>query len=183
MSFISSFLRFVVKPYRLTLFREAKKRDTAHSALPQLLLYLAGVQENRKKTLKVNSSVFGISTDSSIWLFAYLDEERNLYTSKLYEWRTQKDLIVRWIDGILHDAIRASPATTPVKQNNTSLRNYKNCMTARNYFGSVREEFEFIEGKGEKRCKVIHRVDRYITAPMSDDDSNENPDLTGDRIS
>ncbi|KAL4807083.1 hypothetical protein BDV18DRAFT_112431 [Aspergillus unguis] len=66
----------------LTLAREAKMPGAARSALPQLVIYLAAVQDSRKESNKINSSVFGLITDSVEYKFAWLDENRNLFVSE-----------------------------------------------------------------------------------------------------
>ncbi|EGC46683.1 predicted protein [Histoplasma capsulatum var. duboisii H88] len=104
---------------------EAKKLGTAQSGLPQLIIYLAAVLDARKDSHNMDSAVFGLLTDSSVFQFVYLDPARKLFTSRLLQWVTDKKRIVQWIDRVLEDSIKASPHTTPVKSSNRTLRAYQ----------------------------------------------------------
>lgn len=92
---------------------EVKRLGLAKSGLPQLIIYLAAVQNARQQPNKAICSVFGISTDSNQYYFVHLDVERELFVSKPFHWLTEKTEVVRWADRILSHAIRASPSSTP----------------------------------------------------------------------
>lgn len=79
---VSSLFRHRVS--ELTPTREAKKPGAVQSVLPQLIIYLAAVQDSRKESKKINSSVFGLITDSEEYRFAWLDEDRNLFVSETH---------------------------------------------------------------------------------------------------
>jgi hypothetical protein len=117
--------QFKQRVSKLTPVREAKKPGAAQSALPQLIIYLAAVQDSRKESKKINSSVFGLITDSEEYIFAWLDEKRNLFVSETYLWVTKKVKIIQWIDSILRDSIEASPHTTPIKTANIAIHAYR----------------------------------------------------------
>jgi hypothetical protein len=97
------------------------------TALPQMIIYLAAVQDRRKAATKENTCVFGMFTDSSTFVFVHLDENWKLFVSKPYEWRCDKDQILKWIDKILHDAIESTP--------NTTIRNYPSYLNESFQFG------------------------------------------------
>ncbi|KAL4981266.1 hypothetical protein BDW68DRAFT_183729 [Aspergillus falconensis] len=98
-----------------------ERASAAQSALPQPIIYLAAVQDSRKESNKINSSVFELITDSGEYQFAWLDEYRDLLVSEAYLWVTKKIKIIQRIDRILQDAIEASPHTTPAKTENTAI--------------------------------------------------------------
>lgn len=112
------------KASELTPAREAKKLGAAQSALPQLIIYLAAAQNCRKASKEINSSVFGLISDSEEYIFAWLDEDRNLFVSRGYFWRADKAEIIQWIDNILRAPIEASPHTTLVKTVNIAIYAY-----------------------------------------------------------
>lgn len=86
-------------------FREAKELGTT-TDITQLITYLAAVQDARKKTGKLDVSVFGISTDAYGWQFLFLNSDRKLSVSPAINWYFQSSLVIQWIDRILQDAIR-----------------------------------------------------------------------------
>ncbi|KAN0072338.1 hypothetical protein V8E54_009267 [Elaphomyces granulatus] len=94
---------------------EAKRGGAAEAALPRLIVYLAAIQDSRKRAGKVNCSVFGVMTDSRQFVFVFLDESRKLFVSNTLSWLNQDTTIVKWIDKILEDAIKSSAHTSPVK--------------------------------------------------------------------
>jgi hypothetical protein len=95
--------------------------------------YLAAIQNSRALATKLHALSFGITTDSSIFQFWFLDSDRHLVSSKPFDWRFDKNLIIAWIDKMLADAIEASPLTTPVLRRNISLRNWENNFKQRHH--------------------------------------------------
>lgn len=65
---------------------EAKRRYNTEVGIPQMILYLSGVQQTRAKLRpeKIVKTVYGILTDSVDFRFFRLDEDRHLSISKLY---------------------------------------------------------------------------------------------------
>lgn len=126
---------------------EAKRSMEFSSADPQIATYLAAVQKSRANAEKIHRIAFGITTDSSQYRFWFLDSERRLFSSKTFDWRTEKALIIAWIDKMLADAIEASPLTTPVLQRNVSLRNWERNFRRQNlHSGSGIEDSPITEG-------------------------------------
>jgi hypothetical protein len=70
-------------------------------------------------------SVFGLLTDSLSFQFVFLNTEKKLFTSRLLQWHLEKAQIIRWIDHVLAESIKASPHTSPIKPRNRSLLAYK----------------------------------------------------------
>jgi hypothetical protein len=104
-------------------YREAKRGGAAKVALPQLIVYMSAIQDCRKRTGKVNHSVFGVMTDSREFIFVFLDESRKLFVSNTLSWLNQDTAIVKWIDKILEDSIKSSPHTSPVKGHQINCQN------------------------------------------------------------
>src|SRR5699024_10059033 len=123
-----------------------KKPGAVQSTLPQLIIYLAAVQDSRKESKKINSSVFGLITDSEEYRFAWLDENRNLFVSETYLWVTKKVKIIQWIDNILRDSIEASPHMIPVKTANTAIHAYRSHVNRHFQFGDT-DVVEAVEGE------------------------------------
>ena len=111
---------------------------TAQSGLPQLIIYLAAVQDTRKQAGKHNCSAFGILSDSSLFVFAHLGSRRTLFVSRPYSWHSEKVQIIQWIDRPLKDAIHTNPHATPVKVGNTSLMAHRNLSQSRVSFRTAR---------------------------------------------
>jgi hypothetical protein len=103
---------------------EAKRGGASASAIPQLLCYLAGVQDAREKAGKKNSHVFGLMSDSREFRFAFLNNRRQMFLSDPLVWKSHAPKIVAFLDHILRKAIESSPHTTPVKKYNRQLLNY-----------------------------------------------------------
>ncbi|KAH0541388.1 hypothetical protein FGG08_004152 [Glutinoglossum americanum] len=103
---------------------EAKRDAATSKAIPQMMSYLAGVQDARAETGEQNHQVFGIMTDSSEFRFAFLNENRQMFLSNTLFWRTHATKIVAFLDYILQKAIESSPHTMPVKKGNHQLLNY-----------------------------------------------------------
>jgi hypothetical protein len=119
---------------------EAKPRENASVGLPQLLVYMAAVQEARLG--HTNKDVFGMLSDSKEFRFAFLDSNKKFYESLPFFWRLrqQQQVILSYIDTMLLDAIQSSPHTTPTKiQNNTLLR-YRPYLEGKWVFGEDAED-------------------------------------------
>ncbi|KUM56774.1 hypothetical protein ACN42_g10430 [Penicillium freii] len=104
---------------------EAKRSCEFSSADSQMATYLAAVQASRAKIQKIHAIAFGITTDSNAYRFWFIDSERRLFSSVVFEWRLHKAKIIAWIDKMLAEAIEASPLTTPTLRRNVSLRNWE----------------------------------------------------------
>jgi hypothetical protein len=65
--------------------------------------------------------VFGLLTDPLSFQFVFLNTEKKLFTSRLLQWHLEKAQIIRWIDHVLAESIKASPHTSPIKSRNRSL--------------------------------------------------------------
>ena len=103
-------------------YREAKRGGVTKVALPQLI---SAIQDCRKRTGKVNHSVFGVMTDSREFIFVFLDESRKLFVSNTLSWLNQDTAIEKWIDKILEDSIKSSPHTSPVKGHQMNCQTYQ----------------------------------------------------------
>lgn len=100
---------------------EAKAYAGITAAMPQLLAYLAGIQDARSAADKTNKVVFGIATDFVSFSFVVLRENRKAFTSKLLDWIEDQEKILAFFDHILRDAIETSPHTTPIKSGNKRI--------------------------------------------------------------
>ncbi|MCJ1396251.1 Molybdopterin synthase catalytic subunit [Xylographa bjoerkii] len=98
---------------------EAKPYESATVGMPQLLVYMAAVHEERRT--RNNRSVFGMVSDSKDFRFAFLSEEKKLFVSMPFVWFAQQSTIIAYIDMMLINAIESSPHTTPQKINNTTI--------------------------------------------------------------
>ncbi|KAL4962178.1 uncharacterized protein BDV14DRAFT_178838 [Aspergillus stella-maris] len=135
---------------------EAKKSGMAQTALPQLIIYLAAVQDSRKSSRKINSSIFGLISDSEDYRFAWLDENRHLFVSETFSWVTKKAEIVEWIDRILRDSIEASPHTTPTKTGNTAVHAYRNHISREYKLGDT-DVIEAVEGEDIRQYRIVKK--------------------------
>ena len=145
----------------------------ADLALPQLIIYLAAVQDACKCCNKMNSSVFGLLTDSTNFRFIYLNPLRKLFVSKSYEWMEEKARIIQWIDKILEDLIQASH-TTPCKKFNKTIGAYQTHLKRQYQFGSAAKDFNLVEGESNRSYEIIHR-EGYVVARYAEEiaDSDE----------
>jgi hypothetical protein len=123
----------MTKPGSILIVMEVKKLGGSLTGLPQLLVYMAAVLKYRSD--RVNQSVFGMLSDSGTFQFAFLDETRKFYTSATFRWALQKSEILSYVDAILLDAIHSSPATTPMRTRNATIRNYQRYLKGRWNFG------------------------------------------------
>lgn len=72
---------------------EAKRSHEFSSADSQIAMYLAAVQASRVKS-KIHAIAFGIATDSNQFRFWFMDSERRLFSSTVFEWRLHKAKII-----------------------------------------------------------------------------------------
>ncbi|KAK9236063.1 hypothetical protein V1525DRAFT_451606 [Lipomyces kononenkoae] len=96
---------------------EAKARGNIGAALPQLLIYLSGIQEARSAAEKTNHTVFGMATDSDQFIFAILQGDHQAFVSKTLDWLDEKDLI-------------SSPHTTPTRTGNKKIKQFEQSLGA-----------------------------------------------------
>lgn len=112
---------------------EAKPYESAPVGMPQLLVYMAAVQEARRD--RVNSSVFGMVSDSKEFRFCFLNPQKRLFTSEPLTWATKQSTIIAYIDMMLMNAIESSPHTAPRKKNNRTILNYSGFLERQWRFG------------------------------------------------
>ncbi|KAN0074324.1 hypothetical protein V8E54_008261 [Elaphomyces granulatus] len=111
---------------------EAKAPGNVTTALPQLLVYLAGVQDAR---LKINKTVFGLATDSNTFVLVVLQENKKVFASRQLDWLEEKELIISFLDKILEDAIESSPHTTPMRARNQRIKRFGKSLGETYQFG------------------------------------------------
>ncbi len=87
----------------LIIIVEAKPAGNALVGMPQMLVYMAAVQEARRD--RTNKTVFGMLSDSTCYTFACLDNNKRLLISRVLQWPFDRQAILRHIDHILLDAI------------------------------------------------------------------------------
>ena len=159
------------------------------TALPQMIIYLAAVRQARLVEKKINSSVFGILTDSVEFQFAFLSSEMKLFISKVLVWHFESTEILRWLDRILADSIDASPYTTPNQSRNITLFNYETALQRHSQFGAKSSDEDLVVVgkarippvniflKGDKEYYEVDRVkymgrDLIVLEHESDDESD-----------
>ena len=125
----------------------------------------------------MNSSVFGLLTDSTNFRFVYLNSSRKLFVSKPHEWMEEKVRIVQWIDKILEDSIQASPHTTPCKKFNKTIGAYQTYLKQQYQFGSAAKDFDPVEGENNRGHEIIYR-EGYVVARYAEEiaDSEDEED-------
>ena len=112
---------------------EAKPYESSAIGMPQLLVYMAAVQKAREN--RTNKSVFGMVSDSKVFRFAFLSEEKKLFISGFLEWARSQSEILAFLDMILSDAIESSPHTSRQKDNNQIPFNYSKHLESHWNFG------------------------------------------------
>lgn len=112
---------------------EAKPYESAPVGIPQLLVYMAAVQEARQD--RVNSSVFGMVSDSKEFRFCFLNGQKKRFVSEPLTWATKQSTIIAYIDMMLMSAIKSSPHTTPRKKNSRTILNYPGFLEKQWRFG------------------------------------------------
>ncbi|KAJ5420428.1 hypothetical protein N7465_002947, partial [Penicillium sp. CMV-2018d] len=75
-------------------------RNGVANFLCQIATYFATIQASRTKVTKIHAIAFGITTDSNKYQFWFMDSERRLFSSVVFEWRLHKAKIITWIDKI-----------------------------------------------------------------------------------
>jgi hypothetical protein len=128
---------------------EAKPYGSASVGMPQMMVYMAAVQDARRR--HTNRAVFGMLSDSHEFRFAYLDSNKKFHVSNTLDWIAQQKIIISYIDAMLLDAIQSSPHTTPTKNQNKTLHNYHRYMSGRWAFGRHAEyEAEMAEAETDE---------------------------------
>jgi hypothetical protein len=140
---------------------EAKKRGLVQSAQPQLLAYMAAVQKERRRQAKTNTSVFGMVSDGSAFIFAFLDERSRFFLSLPLMWWAQKSEIIGHLDDILKSSIESSPHTTPVKEGNRALKQYYNYVLEPWNFGVNEATYQEHAVFSEEEIRVNVVKDEY----------------------
>lgn len=95
---------------------EAKPyKRTSFIGLPQLVIYMAAVQESRKD--KGNqTAIFGMVSNVSEFRFAFLNEEKKLFLSGPLLLLESQEAVIAYIDAILMTVIESSSGTTMTAQ-------------------------------------------------------------------
>ena len=117
----------------LLIIVEAKPAGIGLIGMPQMMVYMAAVQEARRE--RANKTVFGMLSDGTFYTFACLDNNKRLLISRTFQWLFDRQAILRHIDHILLDAIQSSPHTAPTKLNNSNIRGYKRYLQGTWKFG------------------------------------------------
>ena len=156
----------------LLIIAEAKRIDNISIGMPQMLIYMAAVQEARQD--RENKTVWGFLSDGSTFHFACLNDDRKLLTSRPLIWRDDKSAILRHIDTILLDAIQSSPHTTPIKVKNPNLRAYRRYLTGSWKFGNESEDEGDERDDGEiSYVDVVKRDGHIILREQGREDSTQ----------
>ncbi|KAI9771531.1 MAG: hypothetical protein M1839_002774 [Geoglossum umbratile] len=144
---------------------EAKREGESSKGIPQLMCYLAGVQDARAAESKTNQQVFGVLTDSREFRFAFLNERRQMFLSVPLLWVSHASRIVAFLDHILRKAIESSPHTTPSKYKNAQLLNYTR---------HLHSSFKYGDGSNLDNLpewKTVVNVDNDSVMHLVDDDA------------
>jgi hypothetical protein len=155
---------------------EAKKKGAIWTALPQLIIYLAAIQDARKRAGKKFKSAFGLITDGSWFQFAFLDDSRKLFVSRVKEWVSDKMEIIKWIDKILEDAIKASPRTSPTQKPIMDPKTYEAELRWWYMFGLDSDDEDLVEVNHDQRYGVLSVDGLLVTRQrkaISDSESEE----------
>lgn len=81
---------------------EPKAASKYEDALPQVIAYIAGIRDVRKKANKINDAVLSIITDSNVYIF--LLENDKVYVTRIrdcYEDKTRHVLVGSWVEGCI----------------------------------------------------------------------------------
>jgi hypothetical protein len=152
----------VKKPGSIMVIWEVKLVDQVLTGLPQLLVYMAGVLKARRD--RINQTVFGILSDSGTLQFAFLDNKKKFYTSRIYGWAGDQPTILAYIDAILLDAIHSSPHTAPKKTANATIRNYQRYLKGWWKFGDESED-DAVDIGPENIVDVINETGAMVLRP------------------
>ena len=149
---------------------EAKPYQAAAVGMPQLLVYMAGVQAARMKQNHTNTSVFGMLSDSRNFQFAFLDKDKKFFTTKFFIWHIEQSTILAYIDTMLKHAIESSPHTTPTKSANRILRKYSEYIEGEWSFGdgSHDEENEVTDSEDADDIVDVIKIDNRIVMRTKD---------------
>jgi hypothetical protein len=122
---------------------EAKRRNCAGSALPQLIAYMGIVHSARKESGKENCVVWGFASDGFDYIFCRIDNESFFSQTKVIAFDEEdRDLVYGLLCSIVKAAALSSPTTSPEK--NPEIRN-KVLAT----LGSPERRHKFDYGVGE----------------------------------
>jgi len=136
---------------------EAKPYDSAAIGMPQLLVYMAAIYEARNRKDKVNMGVFGMISDSSVFQFSRLDENKKLFLSRLFIWAKDKPIIISYLDTMLVNAIASSPHTTPRELWNRAIYNYPAQLSKKWQFGEE-EDGHGAQDKDNEESEIVDIV-------------------------
>jgi len=126
----------------------------------------------------MNSSVFGLLTDSTNFRFVYLDPSRKLFVSKSHEWLDEKARIVQWIDKILEDSIQAPPHTRPRKRFKKTTSAHQTYLKRQYQFGSAAKDFDLVEGENDRGYEIIRR-EGYVVARYAEEIGDSDDEEAG----
>lgn len=101
---------------------EAKSAGNASVGMPQMLIYMAAIQNAR--TDRTNRTVFGMLSDGRYYTFAFLDNNKRFFISRILQWLFDRQTILKHIDRILFDALQSFSHTTSMKFNNSIIFEY-----------------------------------------------------------
>ena len=113
---------------------KAMASETLSKGMPQLLIYMAAIQEERSS--HINSNVFGLLSDGKeFFQFALLTQKKKLYRSTILAWAVDQSKILAYIDTILSNATESSPSTTEQRTNNSIIHGYQGYLARHWRFG------------------------------------------------
>ena len=125
---------------------------------------MTGVHQSRRD--RINQTVWGMLSDSGTFQFAFLDDNKKFYTSRLYRWAQDQSTILAYIDAILFDAIQSSPHTTLTKTGNATLRNYQRYLKTRWRFGEEPEDEAVDDINPESIMDVVREGKDIVLRPV-----------------
>ena len=142
----------------LLIIVEAKPAGNASVGMPQMLVYMAAIQDARQD--RTNKTVFGMLSDGTNYTFACLNNNKRLLISRNFQWLFDRPKILRHIDRILLDAIQSSPHTTPVKLKNSNICGYTRYLQGSWKFGEDSDD-EGEEGdENEEEGDLVDVIER-----------------------
>ena len=142
----------------LLIIVEAKPAPKASVGMPQMLVYMAAVQEARRD--RTNKTVFGMLSDGTLYTFACLDNNKRLLISRVFEWLFDRQAILRHIDHILLDAIQSSPHTTPKKLNSSNIYGYNRYLRGTWKFGEDSDDEEEDGDEDDEEEDLVDVIER-----------------------
>src|SRR4051794_7434623 len=115
-------------------------------------------------------------SDTGIYRFTFLDQNKKLYVSRSFEWARDRSMILAYIDTILLDAIESSPHTIPTKFGNRSLNNYRRYLEERWVFGDGSEDKAKRDIRKESIVDVIQDRNMVVRTKRHEDKDGEDED-------